>query len=539
MLVLLVNSSLRNGIKMSLEKAVEFFNKGNLAYSAGDFDSAAKLYTQAIEEHSDFVEAYQNRGNAKEEIGDMEGALNDYKKVIEIDKNHLGGHLNLAASLSNTRQLRVAREIYQKVINKIAPDCSEAYNGLGNISADEGNFQDALRHYDKSIRLAEITNPNLFSIYVNRGTVKDSLGDYAGAIADYSHALKLKPDDHEAYYNRASTKIKLRAFQAAISDLNCTLKYHPKHILAYVNRGNAKREIGDLIGSEQDYLNALEIDPHNLSALGNLGTLNFQLGRTKIITEGVQKSFEGWAINRNQNTIKSENIFYCFRGLSSFSIDELVNSYLYLANPRTFNDFQDCPILDKYGELSLENHIRVKCFINGNDLDSETGTPLEILNELMWGHYGDAHKGFAVGYRFNEKFWDSKTTTILPVNYTDILRYNDNGYVYYCPQTVNEYKPKHPSWWDTGLLTKKNNWAYENEYRLIKFCEDARGSGGIRFNLSDLITIDSITFGVRATLNTKQTILDIFKNRPTINFFEVLKINAGDGQKLYRTPLSF
>ena len=38
--------------------------------------------------------------------------------------------------------------------------------------------------------------------YLIAGNEKNKLGDYKGAIADYSAAIQLKPDFANAYYNR-------------------------------------------------------------------------------------------------------------------------------------------------------------------------------------------------------------------------------------------------------------------------------------------------------------------------------------------------
>ena len=38
--------------------------------------------------------------------------------------------------------------------------------------------------------------------YNNRGIEKAELGDYAGAIADYTKAIKINPEHAKAYYNR-------------------------------------------------------------------------------------------------------------------------------------------------------------------------------------------------------------------------------------------------------------------------------------------------------------------------------------------------
>ena len=56
--------------------------------------------------------------------------------------------------------------------------------------------------------------------YFNRGLSKAKLQDYRGAIADFTKAIELKPDNAEAYYNRGNAKYELKDLNAACLDWN-------------------------------------------------------------------------------------------------------------------------------------------------------------------------------------------------------------------------------------------------------------------------------------------------------------------------------
>ncbi len=57
------------------------------------------------------------------------------------------------------------------------------------------------------------------SFYIYLGNEKFALGDYQGAIADYTQAISLKPDYASAYINRGVVKSALGDKQGAIADL--------------------------------------------------------------------------------------------------------------------------------------------------------------------------------------------------------------------------------------------------------------------------------------------------------------------------------
>ena len=49
-------------------------------------------------------------------------------------------------------------------------------------------------------------NPNFAEAYNNRGSVKEKIKDYQGAIIDFTTAIKIKPNYGYAYRNRGIVK---------------------------------------------------------------------------------------------------------------------------------------------------------------------------------------------------------------------------------------------------------------------------------------------------------------------------------------------
>ena len=95
--------------------------------------------------------------------------------------------------------------------------------------------------------------------YYNRGNAKKKLQDYRGAIADFTIAIKLNPDDVDAYNNRGIAKKNLQDYRGAIADYNKAIELKPDYVNAYINRGNAKYELKDLDGACLDWSKAGEL----------------------------------------------------------------------------------------------------------------------------------------------------------------------------------------------------------------------------------------------------------------------------------------
>lgn len=94
--------------------------------------------------------------------------------------------------------------------------------------------------------------PYISRAYGNRGNYFLNNGMINEAIADFTSALKVKPDDGQSYYNRAITYVKVSRWQEALTDLDSSIKYNPKFALSYSNMAFIRYNL-------KDYNGALEV----------------------------------------------------------------------------------------------------------------------------------------------------------------------------------------------------------------------------------------------------------------------------------------
>jgi S1-C subfamily serine protease len=95
--------------------------------------------------------------------------------------------------------------------------------------------------------------------YFSWGNAKYHLGDYAGAILDYTMAIQLESDFAMAYNNRGLAKDELGQDSAAISDYDTAIRLKPDYAKAYYNRGVAKNLLGRTREARQDLQTALRL----------------------------------------------------------------------------------------------------------------------------------------------------------------------------------------------------------------------------------------------------------------------------------------
>ena len=88
---------------------------------------------------------------------------------------------------------------------------------------------------------------------------KYNINDYQGAIADYTKAISLKPDDADAYEFRGLAKGQLNDFQGAIADFTKAISLQPDNADAYFNRAVAYLKVGQKSKALPNFMKAIEL----------------------------------------------------------------------------------------------------------------------------------------------------------------------------------------------------------------------------------------------------------------------------------------
>jgi tetratricopeptide (TPR) repeat protein/predicted aspartyl protease len=89
--------------------------------------------------------------------------------------------------------------------------------------------------------------------YVRRGKASVSRRDYAAAIADFSKAIDLEPNDAAHYYDRGSAHVAARQPVLALSDLDKTLALKPDQLDALLMRGELFLQRGQIPRARADF----------------------------------------------------------------------------------------------------------------------------------------------------------------------------------------------------------------------------------------------------------------------------------------------
>ena len=105
-------------------------------------------------------------------------------------------------------------------------------------------------------------DPNDAAAYYNRALARQRLGNIDSAIADGDRAIALDPTA-AAYNNRGSALQAKGDYAKAIADLDRAIALDPRAAGPYINRGNTKRATLDLTGAVADYTKAIALSPNS------------------------------------------------------------------------------------------------------------------------------------------------------------------------------------------------------------------------------------------------------------------------------------
>jgi tetratricopeptide (TPR) repeat protein len=216
---------------------------------------------------------------------------------------------------------------------------AEGQYKAGNAKFTKKDFAGAIEEYSSAIK-----EWCLYSeAYYMRGYAKDSLGKYDEAIDDYTKAIIYKRDYSDAYYMRANAKYSLGQYKAAVADYDEAIKMHHKAhgsitlAAKYNNRGNAKCNLCEKDDALEDYNEAIRLDSGYIWAYFNRGALYFE-------SEEWDKAITDFSavLDKKSSSEKCEEslLAHLYRGiayLKSSNYQNAINDFTSVINCKTFN----------------------------------------------------------------------------------------------------------------------------------------------------------------------------------------------------------
>jgi Tfp pilus assembly protein PilF len=135
-------------------------------------------------------------------------------------------------------------------------------------------------------------NPDSWMAHDNLGNIFAQQGLVDEAIRQYRETLQIKPDSVEAHNNLGNALLKKARVDEAITHFQNALQINPDYVNAHVNLGIALLQKGKVDEAIIQYQKALQINPGHGMAHNNLGNILLQQGKAGEAIAHFQKALQ-------------------------------------------------------------------------------------------------------------------------------------------------------------------------------------------------------------------------------------------------------
>ncbi|MDA0832359.1 MAG: DUF1549 domain-containing protein [Planctomycetota bacterium] len=196
-------------------RGVAYAGKGNDKQALADQDKALEL-------QSDLAIALQRRGSLHAKKGDLVKAIQDLDQAVKVAPQSPDALCDRAFIYGIGRDLTKAAADIEAAL-KLDPSFPKAKFQKGMMLLDAGEFDAAIKMFDESIALGNMTS----AVFCFRGYAHSGNKSYELAIKDFSEALKIDSKNTMALSGRSTAYRKSGNSKEAGADASALKKLQP------------------------------------------------------------------------------------------------------------------------------------------------------------------------------------------------------------------------------------------------------------------------------------------------------------------------
>jgi tetratricopeptide (TPR) repeat protein len=261
-----------------LNQSLIYFYRGNAYLPKGDYDLALADFNQSIKLQPTFAEAYANRVLIHMVKNNYTQALADANQAVKLQPDLAIAHNNRGVIYAATGNYDEAIADFSQTLKLIPTTSDTAHTDRTNNRTNSSQLGSFNFNDDREILIASFFATDLsdYLVYVNRGFVYLSKGDYDRALADFNQSIQLQPDSTFAYLNRAAVYFIKQDYDRALADLNQVIQLQPDFDLAYVKRGSVYFFQSDYDRALADLDHAIQLQPNSAPSYTIRGEIYFK-----------------------------------------------------------------------------------------------------------------------------------------------------------------------------------------------------------------------------------------------------------------------
>jgi tetratricopeptide (TPR) repeat protein len=206
-----------------MEKGREYFEARKWDKAVHEFKKAAEIEPDSADIHHWLGRAYTVYASRDSELTlrdtpceeTIDSAVDEYKRAIELDPNHGSAHAHLAYLYHLRKGMIDAAVVeYKKAAETGGMDAEEehaVYNNMGYIYRDKGMYEEALKWFDRAVRLdpsVDYVPWGIATVYAVQGKAHEAVEYLRQAVELGQKPERILRDDvsNELFDNIRETK---------------------------------------------------------------------------------------------------------------------------------------------------------------------------------------------------------------------------------------------------------------------------------------------------------------------------------------------
>jgi tetratricopeptide (TPR) repeat protein len=242
--------------------AFTYYQFGVNAVARDSLIEALDYFSISIAIDPTYPLGYTWRAYIYRELDRPELAIDDYSTLIQLDPTNAKNYILRARLHRDADDLDKAVADYTSVIDGDLGDISErvkAHVRRGLIYSAQQRYEDAVADFTAAIQL----NPQDADAYSMRGAVYRDLGRYSEAVSDLTQAIQLDPQSLQSYVMRGNVYHHLHQDEQAMLDYNHGIELDPTIPSWYFGRGLVYEGWGEEDKAIAEYRHYLELPTQN------------------------------------------------------------------------------------------------------------------------------------------------------------------------------------------------------------------------------------------------------------------------------------
>jgi tetratricopeptide (TPR) repeat protein len=237
--------------------------RGLIRREAGRFEEAEADCNEAVTRGLEHPEVYLARAVAREALGRPDEALADCDAALKLAPEHPGAFNSRALIRKRLGRSVEALADFGKALT-LAPEWPLPAANRGMAHLEAGRFDRAVTDFTEAIRRVErlmLPDPaawrggpdvSLAAFFALRAEAHEAQGAVDSALADYSRAVDLDPEDPRVHLSRGRFHLRTGDLDEAIDDFSEAVRLRPDLPLGYFDRARARASGGDLDAALED-----------------------------------------------------------------------------------------------------------------------------------------------------------------------------------------------------------------------------------------------------------------------------------------------